>query len=296
MAKHEIDKRTADFVKHLRTRYDLERQMVIDRAETDEKTIVASLKARSKALQDFSEADANIGEFGLGQIIPMPWEIYPPFGVPRTGWVDTVVCDFKQTLNIDDATYVMLSGDPDYDHGPIPPKTALARTNAGIVFPDTSGFILVGYVTEIDVPAANDATSVAITSALHASFGWVEANSVPAGMAHVSARAQSWLTGASGFQPAPGVSLVNFTVTNGDILSHNDMASRQLDAIFELSGSVPGGGGTTLSLYETILLTAMSPNAHAYISGTFTWAPLHVVMSEGCKPIRFRRWGYWGRV
>ena len=300
MTKQDMDKHSAGYLKYQRERYEFDKQVLKERAEYDPKNpdaIHAILKGRNKALGDLGHTHAELGKIGLGQITPMPWEIVPPYGVPWQGYIDTVFCDLRQTLNIENATYVVLDSDPGFDEHAIPPKSAYSQTSADPFWSDASGLIHNGYRTVISVPAADGVTSVTITSALGASFSWVEANAIGNGwVSHVSARGHAWLSGPSGFQAASPVTLVSFVAVNGQVLSHNDMPSTTLGAVFELSTSVPASNGATIDVFETIMLNAMTPNGHAYISGTFSWQPLSVTMSEGCRPIRIPRWGYWGRV
>jgi len=299
MTKHNMDKYSADYLKYLRKRNELDKQILRERAGYDPKdpdAIHALFKERSKALNDLGQMHAELGEIGLGQIIPSPWEIVPPYGVPWKGYIDDEICDLRQSLEIKSATYVVLDSDPEFHSNANPAKFIHSHTSADPYWSDDSGLIHSGYITDINVPAADGVTSLTITSALQASFSWVEANAIGNDMvSHVSASGHAWLSGPSEFQAASPVTLVSFTAANGQVLSHYDMPALTFDVLFELNISMPAGSGVNVQVYETVFLNAVTPNGHAHISGSFTWQPLRVTMREGCRPVRIPRWGYYGR-
>lgn len=299
MAKHDLDKDSAAYVKYLRERSELEKQMLLERAEFDPQNPDAYqelIKKRTKNLEEVEETSSRFGETGLGQILPHPWEIFPPRIVPVPFYVDLEVCDLNQTLSVPNATYVILDQDQEFGERVRGPKSVNAHASANPFHWDTSGRIHNGFMTSIRVPPADGPTSVNIRSNLLAEFGWVEANAVGDNwLSRVLAQGHAWLAGPSGPQTASTVTLVNFTALNGQVLSHNDMPTTTLSAVFEISTSVPPGSGAPIDVYETIMLDAVTPNGHAHIGGRFTWQPLSVTMREGCRPRSIAQWRYWGQ-
>ena len=301
MSEKDTNRYSAEYTKYLRKRYELEKRILRERSEYDPENpgrIQELLKGRNEELSGLGQMHAELSEIGIGHITslpisPMPWEIAKPYGVPREGYIDIAICGLNQTLNIEDATYVVLDSDRQFAESAITPKTAYSQTSANPYWSDDSGLIRNGYRTTFSVPAADGVTSVTITSALRARFSWVEANAIESGSeSFVSASGHLELNGPSGVEFASPVTLVSFAAENGEVLSHNDMSATTLDAIFELRTSVPPGSGAAIQVFETAMLKAITPNGHAYISGTFSWQPLSVTITEGCRPIRIPRWWY----
>ncbi|HZC80486.1 MAG TPA: hypothetical protein VE222_02000, partial [Nitrospiraceae bacterium] len=119
-------------------------------------------------------------------------------------------------------------------------------------------------------------------SRLNTLFNWVEANAVgDEWYSQVSATARLWVTYDGEFRQAPAGQFVRLLATPKQLRTHQDIASQAPSAALTMQVSASAGSGTTISVYESIELVAITPNGHAYLDGIFSWEPLAVQLREG---------------
>ena len=195
---------------------------------------------------------------------------------------DETLCKLDQIRYFEDTTYLRLSANPHYVEHVMPNKSAHARVGANASLWDTLGYVHVGYVTQLGIPASLEPTTVSIMSRLNTLFNWVEANAVgDEWYAHVSATARLWVTYDGEFRQAPPAVFVNVLATPAQMRTHHDIPSPAPSAALTMQVSASAGSGTTISAYESIELVATTPNGHAYLDGIFSWEPLAVQLREG---------------
>ncbi|MDO9118691.1 MAG: hypothetical protein Q7U39_12085 [Nitrospira sp.] len=283
----DLDKQTASFVWQLEEQRKLEKTLLVERVRgTKEGTesVFNDIKTRVAVLEKLN------GSASATCIAPIGWSKLIFTGAdsvsaPNTigfGDRDETLCKLDQIRYFEDTTYLRLSANPHYVEHVMPNKSAHARVGANASLWDTLGYIHVGYVTQLGIPASLEPTTVSIMSRLNTLFNWVEANAVgDEWYAHVSATARLWVTYDGEFRQAPPAVFVNVLATPSQMRTHHDIPSPAPSAALTMQVSASAGSGTTISVYESIELVATTPNGHAYLDGIFSWEPLAVQLREG---------------
>ncbi|NIM96421.1 MAG: hypothetical protein GTO18_22200 [Anaerolineales bacterium] len=230
--------------------------------------------------------------------IPGRWPIIPPYGVPSRVERFERICNLYIDRKIEDTVHIALPPNGSAETNELDGKSAAAWSGAGIAFSDNNvSSAVCGFESHFEIPAAEGETHVEITSRLNARFSWVEANTmgVSAGYASISATSNLSVT-YNGEQIAPPAkTLVSLEAHDDQIFSHETLGGLPVErwAGHGIEFDVPAGSGSDVYVHELVEVVAVSPNAHAYISGSFTWDPIHLVMSEGCRLIGYPGYGYW---
>jgi hypothetical protein len=283
----EFDRQTASFVRQLEDQRKLEKNLMIERVRGTKEgveSVFLDIKERVEALERMT------GSVSTSYIAPTGWSQMILTGAdsgssPNTigfGDREETLCKHDQIRSLEDANYLRLSANSHYVEQVLPNKSAHARAAANPSTWDTLGFVHVGYSTLLRIPASLEPTTVSILSRVNTLFNWVEVNAVgEEWYAHVAATARLWVTYDGEFHQTPPAQFVNLSATPKQVKTHQNIGSIAPSAALAMQVEVSPGGGTTVSIYETIELAAMTPNGHAYLDGVFSWEPLAVQLHEG---------------
>ncbi len=283
----ELDQQTAGFVRQLEDQRRIEKNLMIERVRGTKEgmeSVFHDIKERVEALERMtgSVTTSYIAPIGWSQLI---FTGADSVSAPTTigfGDRDEVFCKHDQIRHLEDTNYLRLSANPHYVEHVLPNKSAHARAAANPSTWDNLGYVHVGYVTMLTLPASLESTTVSIMSRLNTLFNWVEVNAVgDEWYAHVGAIARLWVAYDGEFRQTPPAQFVNLMATPKHVKTHQDIESLAPSAALALQIDVSAGSGTTVSIYESIELVATTPNGHAYIDGVFSWEPLAVQLREG---------------
>ena len=283
----ELDKQTAAFVRQLEDQRRIEKNLMVERVRGSKEgleSVFHDIRERVEALERMtsSVSTSYIAPIGWSQLIFAGTD-----GASSSNTImfvdrDDTICKHDRIRYLEDATYVRLSANPHYVERILPNKSAHARAAANPSTWDNLGYVHVGYATVFAVPASLEATNVSIMSRLNTLFNWVEVNAVAEDWhAHVAATARLWVAYDGEFRQTPPAQFVNLLATPKQVKTHQNIESLAPSAALAMQLDVSPGGGTALTIYETIELVATTPNGHAYIDGVFAWEPIAVQMREG---------------
>jgi hypothetical protein len=283
----ELDRQTVSFVRQLEEQRQLEKILLVERVRGTKEgleSVFTDIKSRVAVLEKLN------GSASASCIAPIGWSQLIFTGAasvssPNTigfGDRDETLCKLDQIRYLEDTNYLRLGANPHYVEHMLPNKSAQARVGANPSMWDTLGYLHVGYTTMLQIPAALEPTTVSIMSRLNTLFNWVEANAVgDEWYSQVSATARLWVTYDGEFRQAPAAQFVRLLATPKQLRTHQDIASQAPSAALTMQISASAGSGTTISVYESIELVAITPNGHAYLDGIFSWEPLAVQLREG---------------
>ncbi|HKY71645.1 MAG TPA: hypothetical protein VJL88_06975 [Nitrospira sp.] len=282
----ELDKQTAAFVRQLEDQRRIEKNLMVERvrgSKEELESVFQDIRERVDALERMTSSVST------SYIAPIGWSqlIFAGTDGASSNMImfadrDDTICKHDRIRYLEDATYVRLSANPHYVERILPNKSAHARAAANPSTWDNLGYVHIGYATVLAVPASLEATSVSIMSRLNTLFNWVEVNAVAEDWhAHVAATARLWVAYDGQFRQTPPAQFVNLLATPKQVKTHQNIESLAPSAALAMQLDVSPGGGTTLTIYETIELVATTPNGHAYIDGVFAWEPIAVQMREG---------------
>ncbi len=283
----ELDRQTASFVRQLEEERKLEKTLLVERVRGTKEgleSVFTDIKSRVAVLEKLngSASASCIAPIGWSQLIfTGPASVSSPNTI-GFGDRDETLCKLDQIRYLEDTSYLRLASNPHYVEHMLPNKSAQARVGANPSMWDTLGYLHVGYMTTLQIPAAMEPTTVSIMSRLNTLFNWVEANAVgDEWFAQVSATARLWVTYDGEFRQTPAAQFVRLLATPKQLRTHQDIASQAPSAALTMQVSASAGSGTTISIYESIELVATTPNGHAYVDGIFSWEPLAVQLREG---------------
>jgi hypothetical protein len=280
----ELDKQTAAFVRQLEDQRRIEKNLMVERVRGSKEgleSVFHDIRERVEALERMtsSVSTSYIAPIGWSQLIFAGMDGASSSNMIMFADRDDTVCKHDRVRYLEDATYVRLSANPHYSERILPNKSAHARAAANPSTWDNLGYVHVGYATMLAVPASLEATSVSIMSRLNTLFNWVEVNAVAEDWhAHVAATARLWVAYEGEFRQTPPAQFVNLLATPKQVKTHQNIESLAPSAALAMQLDGAPGGGTTLTIYETIELVATTPNGHAYIDGVFAWEPIAVQM------------------
>ena len=283
----ELDKQTAAFVRQLEDQRRIEKNLMVERVRGSKEgleSVFHDIRERVEALERMtsSVSTSYIAPIGWSQLIFAGTDGASSSNTIMFADRDDTICKHDRVRYLEDATYVRLSANPHYVERILPNKSAHARAAANPSTWDNLGYVHVGYATVFAVPASLEATSVSIMSRLNTLFNWVEVNAVAEDWhAHVAATARLWVAYDGEFRQTPPAQFVNLLATPKQVKTHQNIESLAPSAALAMQLDVSPGGGTALTIYETIELVATTPNGHAYIDGVFAWEPIAVQMREG---------------
>jgi hypothetical protein len=283
----ELDKQTAAFVRQLEDQRRIEKNLMVERVRGSKEgleSVFHDIRERVEALERMtsSVSTSYIAPIGWSQLIFAGTDGASSSNTIMFADRDDTVCKHDRIRYLEDATYVRLSANPHYVERILPHKSAHARAAANPSTWDNLGYVHVGYATVFAVPASLEATNVSIMSRLNTLFNWVEVNAVAEDWhAHVAATARLWVAYDGEFRQTPPAQFVNLLAMPKQIKTHQNIESLAPSAALAMQLDVSPGGGTALTIYETIELVATTPNGHAYIDGVFAWEPIAVQMREG---------------
>jgi hypothetical protein len=283
----ELDKQTAVFVRQLEDQRRIEKNLMVERVRGSKEgleSVFHDIRERVEALERMtsSVSTSYIAPIGWSQLIFAGTDGASSSNTIMFADRDDTVCKHDRIRYLEDATYVRLSANPHYVERILPNKSAHARAAANPSTWDNLGYVHVGYATVFAVPASLEATNVSIMSRLNTLFNWVEVNAVAEDWhAHVAATARLWVAYDGEFRQTPPAQFVNLLAMPKQIKTHQNIESLAPSAALAMQLDVSPGGGTALTIYETIELVATTPNGHAYIDGVFAWEPIAVQMREG---------------
>jgi hypothetical protein len=283
----ELDKQTAAFVRQLEDQRRIEKNLMVERVRGSKEgleSVFHDIRERVEALERMtsSVSTSYIAPIGWSQLIFAGTDGASSSNTIMFADRDDTVCKHDRIRYLEDATYVRLSANPHYVERILPNKSAHARAAANPSTWDNLGYVHVGYATVFAVPASLEATNVSIMSRLNTLFNWVEVNAVAEDWhAHVAATARLWVAYDGEFRQTPPAQFVNLLAMPKQIKTHQNIESLAPSAALAMQLDVSPGGGTALTIYETIELVATTPNGHAYIDGVFAWEPIAVQMREG---------------
>ena len=283
----ELDKQTAALVRQLEEQRKLEKNVLVERVRgTKEGTesVFHDIKERVEALERMtgSVSTSYIAPIGWSQLIFTGADSVSSPNTIGFGDREDILCKHDQIRYLEDATYLRLSANPHYVEHVLPNKSAHARAAANPSTWDNLGYAHIGYSTLLTLPASLEPATVSIMSRLNTLYNWVEANAVgEEWYAHVAATARLWVTYDGEFRQTPPAQFINLSATPRQVKTHQNIDSLAPSAALAMQVEVSAGSGTTLTIYETIELVAMTPNGHAYIDGVFSWEPLAVQLREG---------------
>lgn len=283
----ELDKQTVSFVRQLEEQRKLEKNLLVERVRGTKEgadSIFEDIKNRVAALEKLngSASASCIAPIGWSQLIFTGAESVSDPNTIGFGDRDETLCKLDQIRYLDDPVYLRLAANPHYVEHVLPGKSAQARVGANLSMWDSLGYAHVGYVTALQIPAALEPTTVSIMSRLNTLFNWVEANAVgDEWYAQVSAMARLWVTYDGEFRQTPPAQFINLLATPKQVRTHQDSPSQAPSAALTMQISVSAGSGTTINVYESVELVAMTPNGHAYLDGVFSWEPLVVQLRKG---------------
>jgi hypothetical protein len=283
----ELDRQTASFVRQLEEQRKLEKTLLVERVRGTKEgleSVFTDIKSRVAVLEKLngSASASCIAPIGWSQLIfTGPASVSSPNTI-GFGDRDETLCKLDQIRYLEDTSYLRLAANPHYVEHMLPNKSAQARVGANPSMWDTLGYLHVGYMTMLQIPAAMEPTTLSIMSRLNTLFNWVEANAVgDEWYSQVSATARLWVTYDGEFRQAPAAQFVRLLATPKQLRTHQDIASQAPSAALTMQVSASAGSGTTISVYESIELVATTPNGHAYVDGIFSWEPLAVQLREG---------------
>jgi hypothetical protein len=283
----ELDKQTAAFVRQLEDQRRIDKNLMVERVRGSKEgleSVFHDIRERVEALERMtsSVSTSYIAPIGWSQLIFAGTDGASSSNTIMFADRDDTVCKHDRIRYLEDATYVRLSANPHYVERILPNKSAHARAAANPSTWDNLGYVHVGYATVFAVPASLEATNVSIMSRLNTLFNWVEVNAVAEDWhAHVAATARLWVAYDGEFRQTPPAQFVNLLAMPKQIKTHQNIESLAPSAALAMQLDVSPGGGTALTIYETIELVATTPNGHAYIDGVFAWEPIAVQMREG---------------
>ena len=283
----ELDKQTAAFVRQLEDQRRIEKNLMVERVRGSKEgleSVFHDIRERVEALERMtsSVSTSYIAPIGWSQLIFAGTDGASSSNTIMFADRDDTICKHDRIRYLEDATYVRLSANPHYVERILPNKSAHARAAANPSTWDNLGYVHVGYATVFAVPASLETTSVSIMSRLNTLFNWVEVNAVAEDWhAHVAATARLWVAYDGEFRQTPPAQFVNLLATPKQVKTHQNIESLAPSAALAMQLDVSPGGGTALTIYETIELVATTPNGHAYIDGVFAWEPIAVQMREG---------------
>ena len=283
----ELDKQTAAFVRQLEDQRRIEKNLMVERVRGSKEgleSVFHDIRERVEALERMtsSVSTSYIAPIGWSQLIFAGTDGASSSNTIMFADRDDTICKHDRIRYLEDATYVRLSANPHYVERILPNKSAHARAAANPSTWDNLGYVHVGYATVFAVPASLETTSVSIMSRLNTLFNWVEVNAVAEDWhAHVAATARLWVAYDGEFRQTPPAQFVNLLATPKQVKTHQNIESLAPSAALAMQLDVSPGGGTALTIYETIELVATTPNGHAYIDGVFAWEPIAVHMREG---------------
>jgi len=283
----ELDKQTAAFVRQLEDQRRIEKNLMVERVRGSKEgleSVFHDIRERVEALERMtsSVSTSYIAPIGWSQLIFAGTDGASSSNSIMFADRDDTICKHDRIRYLEDATYVRLSANPHYVERILPNKSAHARAAANPSTWDNLGYVHVGYATVFAVPASLEATSVSIMSRLNTLFNWVEVNAVAEDWhAHAAATARLWVAYDGEFRQTPPAQFVNILATPKQVKTHQNIESLAPSAALAMQLDVSPGGGTALTIYETIELVATTPNGHAYIDGVFAWEPIAVHMREG---------------
>lgn len=259
----ELDKQTASFVRLLEEQRKLEKNLLVERVRGTKEgadSVFSDIKNRVAVLEKLN------GSSSASCIAPVGWSRVSFAGSESVSAPNTIGFGDRETRHLDETNYLRLAANPHYIECMLQDKSAQARVGANPSMWDTLGYVHVGYATTLQIPAAFEPTTVSILSRLNTLFNWVEANAVgDEWYAQVSATARLWVTYEGEFRQAPPAQFVNLLASPKQLRTHQDIASPAPSAALTMQVSVSAGRGTTISVYESIELVAMTPNGHAYL-------------------------------
>ena len=277
----ELDKQTASFVRQLEEQRKLEKNLLVERVRGTKEgadSVFAGIKSRVAVLEKLN------GSASASCIAPIGWSQLIFTGADSVSSPNTIGFNDQDESSCDlleDANYLRLAANPYFIECMQRDKSAQARVGANSSMWDTLGYVHVGYMTALQIPAASGPTAVSIMSRLNTLFNWVEANAVgEEWYARVSATARLWVTYDGEFRQAPPAQFVNLLATPTQLRTHQDIASQAPSAALTMQVLTTAGSGTTINVYESIELVATTPNGHAYVDGVFSWEPLAVQVRE----------------
>lgn len=283
----ELDKQTAALVRQLEEQRKLEKNVLVERVRGTKEgieSVFQDIKERVEALERItgSVSTSYIAPVGWSQLIFTGTDSVSSPNTIGFGDRDDTLCKHDQIHYLEDASYVRLSVNPHYVEQVLPNKSAHARAAANPSTWDNLGYVHVGYSTLLQLPASLEPTTVSIMSRLNTLFNWVEVNAVgEEWYAHVAATARLWAAYDGDFRQTPPAQFINLLSTPNQVKTHQNIESLAPSAALAMQVEVSAGSGTTLSIYETIELVAMTPNGHAYIDGVFSWEPVAVQLRNG---------------
>jgi hypothetical protein len=283
----ELDKQTAAFVRQLEDQRRIEKNLMVERVRGSKEgleSVFHDIRERVEALERMtsSVSTSYIAPIGWSQLIFAGTDGASSSNMIIFADRDDTICKHDRLRYLEDATYVRLSANPHYVERILPNKSAHVRAAANPSTWDNLGYVHVGYASVLAVPASLETTSVSIMSRLNTLFNWVEVNAVAEDWhAHVTATARLWVAYEGEFRQTPPAQFVNLLATPKQVKTHQNIESLAPSAALAMQLDVSPGGGTMLTMYETIELVATTPNGHAYIDGVFAWEPIAVQMREG---------------
>ena len=283
----ELDKQTAALVRQLEEQRKLEKNVLVERVRGTKEgieSVFQDIKERVEALERMtrSVSTSYIAPVGWSQLIFTGADSVSSPNTISLGDRDDSPCSHDQIRYLEDANYLRLSVNPHYVEHVLPDKSAHARAAANPSTWDNLGYVHVGYSTQLSLPASLEPTTVSIMSRLNTLFNWVEVNAVgEEWYAHVAATARLWVAYDGEFRQTPPAQFINLSATPKHVKTHQNIESLAPSAALAMQVDVSAGSGTTVGIYETIELVAMTPNGHAYIDGVFSWEPLAVQVREG---------------
>jgi hypothetical protein len=283
----ELDKQTAAFVRQLEDQRRIEKNLMVERVRGSKEgleSVFHDIRERVEALERMtsSVSTSYIAPIGWSQLIFAGTDGASSSNMIIFADRDDTICKHDRLRYLEDATYVRLSANPHYVERILPNKSAHVRAAANPSTWDNLGYVHVGYASVLAVPASLETTSVSIMSRLNTLFNWVEVNAVAEDWhAHVTAIARLWVAYEGEFRQTPPAQFVNLLATPKQVKTHQNIESLAPSAALAMQLDVSPGGGTMLTMYETIELVATTPNGHAYIDGVFAWEPIAVQMREG---------------
>ncbi len=229
--------------------------------------------------------------------VPPSMEFFPPFPergiyIPGTGLVDIirppryrvvrrVSCRLDVNLSPVSETYIEFPAVGSSQADPLPGKAASGVANAGGA--DQHSTVSFGYESTFHVPAAAGQVHLTIHSRVNASVNWLEASLFGSGDSAL-AKASSFIivssvTGSATSAEASLAALEGAPAVNAQTAIHSGA-----EHVVELS--VPQDSDITVQEWvriETLMVPAAGGSAH--LDGSFTWDPLSVRASEGCRVI-----------
>ena len=299
----------------------LQKQFEIERTLTREHLKYRAELAKARASRDPKTIVKVVAKVGLFEKFsdlppPVPPSVYffpPPGQFPDPAppphdlvWVPDlrriermrkmqilgVVCGYKDTLSITDASYVVseegLEGKTESHELTGKSLNALATTVPSYEEEgSTLSLMLCGYSSTFTVPQADYDIDVTITSAINANFSWVETITYGTDddWAYVFAQVGMGVTNGDQFVEACPRTIVCASTSDPD---QPYLERGPVGEILDAKITVPREAPRDVEVGEWVLLYAENNSWHSLgrICGSFTWDPLAVDLFGNCHSIQ----------